>query len=84
MGDATVIGRRRLAKTTLSGTHCRQALRGAQGHPQSGGGLEPALYYLSLSTEAKQALSWRPLYRDVTTLSYLSQIFGSSNTVCVQ
>ena len=34
------------------------------------GGMEPALYfYLSLSTEARQALSWRPLYRDVMSFT---------------
>ena len=86
MGDATVIGRLHLlaAKTTL--LYCRQALRGAQGHPWSGVGrvgLEPALYQsTSISAEARQALSCCPLHSDVSTTLCFREFWHIKNSLC--
>ena len=76
MGDATVIGRR---DALAQRRPCHQA--DAVVRPSGGlkvipslreggrGGTGPLLLPLSLSTEARQTLSWRPLYRDVMSFT---------------
>ena len=76
MGDATVIGRR---DALAQRRPCHQAdavvrpSGGLKVIPSLEGGREgwnrPSLLPLSLSTEARQTLSWRPLYRDVMSFT---------------
>ena len=71
---------------------CRQALRGAQGHglvcSRVGGrvvwGTGPLSLSTSISAEARQALSCRPLHSDVSTTLCFTEFFGLSwiNSLC--